>query len=322
MITIQEYCEKIKNDAYGGSIEVVEDGLLTMENELTLQSFPSAYAVGERISFCADAILKVATSILPLINFVIRCMQYAELCKTESMTAEQAVEKGLSMIREIKDTQDSATRNIGDFGANMLKPGFKVGTFSTSGTVMAILKKAVAQGKELSAICFEARPRSEGFRTFREISELGIPVTFGVDALLCHLMPGTKIFFIGADAVRSTGEVFAKTGSYLAALACRELGVPFYVAADTSKFDPLSLFGFPMKDSSRPKEESYPFEIPENGEVVNMSFELIPPYLISGIITEKGVISPNMIAAVSNSGELSPEIIEKLGEWVQKGREH
>ena len=58
MITIQEYCEKIRNDAYGGSIEVVEDGLLTMENELTLQSFPSAYAVGERISFCTDAILK------------------------------------------------------------------------------------------------------------------------------------------------------------------------------------------------------------------------------------------------------------------------
>ena len=191
----------------------------------------------------------------------------------------------------------------------------KVATFSTSGSVMEILKNAVTEGKEITAAAFEARPNSEGYRTLQEISELGIPVTFGCDALLCKLVPGSKMFFIGADAISSTGEVYAKTGSYLAALVCSEFGIPFYVAADTSKFDPLSLLGFPIKDSLRPASEVTDMDIPEISEVINISFELIPAKLVTGIITEKGLISPHAVGLMMKPETMSSSMIHKLEAW-------
>lgn len=320
MLSISEYCDRVKRDAYGGSIELVEDGILAIKSEIESGSFENSGDVAKKVEECVEDVLGVATSVLPLINLLIRCMQCSEKHTGSREKAETAKNAFLSLLQEVKLAQDTATNRIGDIGANMIKDGFKVGTFSTSGSVMAIFKKAIAQGKSLSAICFEARPRSEGFRTFREVSELGIPTRFGVDALLCVLIPKTDYFVIGADAVRNTGEVFAKTGSYLAALACKEFGVPFYVAADTSKYDSLSRYGYPLKDSSRPKIEAYPFEIPKGSDVVNISFELIPPSLISGLITEKGLIPATAIGDAVNMGDISPRIVKKLGDWVQSSR--
>ena len=134
---------------------------------------------------------------------------------------------------------------------------------------------------------------------------------------LCKLVPGSAVFFIGADAVSSTGEVYAKTGSYLAALACREFGIPFYVAADTSKFDAMSLLGFPIKDSFRPAEEVTGRKVPEISRIVNISFELVPAKLVSGIITEKGVIPPQAVSLMMEPEKMSRKMTGKLERWME-----
>lgn len=314
MLRLREYCERVRDDAYGGSIELVEDGITAMENELGAAGEEN---VSREIEYFVDQILEVTSPILPLINLLDRCMRFAERYEDSEVSAEELRERFVTLLEEIREGQRQCVKKIGKAGARMIASGDKVATFSTSGSVMEILRCAADGGKRLKAAAFEARPNAEGYRTLDEISALGIPVEFGCDALLCKLVPGSAVFFIGADAVSSTGEVYAKTGSYLAALACREFGIPFYVAADTSKFDAMSLLGFPIKDSFRPAEEVTGRKVPEISRIVNISFELVPAKLVSGIITEKGVIPPQAVSLMMEPEKMSRKMTGKLERWME-----
>lgn len=314
MLRLEEYCKNVKDDAYGGSIELVEDGLTAMRNEVIANQNRN---VTNEIELYVDKILAVTSPILPLINTLNRCMRFAEEYENSTESKEELMEKFIDFLELIRQEQRECTNKIGRIGSRLIGNGDKVGTFSTSGSVMKILENAVEAKKNITAVAFEARPGAEGYRTLDEVSAQGIPVKFGCDALLCKLIPGSNVFFIGADAISSTGEVYAKTGSYLAALACREFGIPFYVAADTSKFDSMSLLGFPIKDSYRPAREVTESKIPENSEVVNISFELIPSRLISGIITEKGVIAPQSVSLLMQPENMSIKMIGKLEDWAE-----
>lgn len=314
MLRLKEYCERVRDDAYGGSIELVEDGITAMENEMETAMTED---ISREIENFVDQILEVTSPILPLINLLDRCMRFSEKYEATELSEKELREKFTELLEGIRKEQRQCAEKIGKAGARMIASGDKVATFSTSGSVMEIFKRAADDGKKLKAAAFEARPNAEGYRTLDEISELGIPVEFGCDALLCKLVPGSAAFFIGADAISSTGEVYAKTGSYLAALACREFGIPFYVAADTSKFDAMSLLGFPIKDSFRPAKEVTDRRIPENSRIVNISFELIPSKLVSGIITEKGVISPHAVSLMMEPENMSRKMTGKLERWME-----
>jgi len=256
---------------------------------------------------------------LPQINFIIHANAFLENLP-DNLSLREAKAAFLTFLEEAGETQKNSLKAIGFTGANLVRDGAKVSTFSTSGTVEEIYKQAIAQGKTVSAACFEARPHKEGKRTFKTLCSFGVRTEFGVDALMYKLIPGSDFFIIGADAVRATGEVYAKTGSYMAALVCKEFNIPFYVAADTSKFDAMSVLGYPLRDSSRPWQESFDEELPLNGEVKNISFELIPPQLVSGIITEKGIVTPQAFSTAAGSDSLSASMRDKLSAWLSTRR--
>ena len=318
MLTLQEYCKRVKMDAYGGSCELVDDGILALCNEIKARraDFADARALCGYIEESVESILASASAILPLINLLDACMRFVEEYEDKALSAKETADAALALLSARKAAQDSSLDIIGEIGARMIPDGAKISTFSTSGSVMSILEKAKKSGKSMTATAHEARPHNEGYRTMKEIAAMGIPVTFGVDALLCALVPKSDLFIIGADAIRATGEVFAKTGSYQAALVSKYFGIPFYVAADTSKFDSMSLLGYPLRDSARPSEEVSEECAPENATIVNISFELIPPELVTGIITEKGLVTPYSVATMMEPEKMSKRMMQKLAKWI------
>lgn len=316
MLLIDEFVERVRVDAYGGSAELVDDAIVCFTDELKHGSFAAAREVYARLELCVDKTLSVCNAILPLINLLNLCMGFIEENEKAELAAGEAAQGAIALLLERKAEQAGCLDRIGAIGEKMIADGAKISTFSTSGSVMVIFEKLAAAKKKVTVTCHEARPHNEGYRTFREVTALGFPVTFGTDAALTDLTPKSDAFFIGADAITSVGQVYAKMGSYLAALACREFGVPFYVAADTSKFDLLSLLGFPLKDSSRPPEEVSDMELPKGGSIANVTFELIPSYLVSGILTERGLIAPGSVASMMNPDKMSPRMVEKLVAWV------
>ena len=140
-----------------------------------------------------------------------------------------------------------ANHKIGELGSSLIHDGDRImthcntGTLATVsyGTALAPIRTAFSQGKKVSVIATETRPRLQGARlTAFELLKDRIPVTLIVDGAAGYVMRQgmVKLAIVGADRV--TSKVVAnKVGTYLIALAARENHVPFYVAAPYSTFD-------------------------------------------------------------------------------------
>jgi len=143
----------------------------------------------------------------------------------------------------------------------------------------------------------ETRPFLQGVRlTAWELVRDGIETTVITESMAAPLMRAGRVdvVVVGADRIAANGDTANKIGTYTVALAAREHGVPFYVAAPVSTID----LGTP--DGSRiPIEERDPREVthvksvrlaPEGAKVFNPAFDVTPHALIAGIITERGIV--------------------------------
>jgi methylthioribose-1-phosphate isomerase len=174
------------------------------------------------------------------------------------------------------------------------------------GTALAVMFEAKAQGKRLHVYVDETRPLLQGARlTAWELQAAGIPVTLICDGMAAHVMAtrGVDQVFVGADRIAANGDTANKIGTYALALAARAHGVPFYVVAPLSTFDPSLPDG-----SAIPIEERDPEEVtglpgrrtaPLGVDAWNPAFDVTPAALITGIVTERGVVAPVTRAAIA-----------------------
>lgn len=207
----------------------------------------------------------------------------------------------------IHDEDRSMCRSIGRHGADLVQPGDGIlthcnaGGLATSdyGTALAVVFSAHEQGKPIHVFADETRPLLQGARlTAWELVQRGIPATLICDNMAAQVMKEGKVqmVVVGADRIAANGDTANKIGTYGVALLAKAHGIPFYVAAPSSTFD-LSL----TDGSSIPIEQRDPREIthgfarqtaPDGVNVYNPAFDVTPAGLITGIITERGVIQP------------------------------
>lgn len=167
------------------------------------------------------------------------------------------------------------------------------------GTALGVVRSAWRDGRLARVYADETRPRLQGARlTTWECVQEGIPVTLITDSMAAHCMKQGLIdaVIVGADRIAANGDTANKIGTYSLALVAKAHNVPFYVAA------PLSTVDFELPNGSEiPIEERHPSEIYQVGETVicppgvefyNPAFDVTPGELITGIITEKGVVPP------------------------------
>jgi methylthioribose-1-phosphate isomerase len=167
------------------------------------------------------------------------------------------------------------------------------------GTALAVIFSAHEQGKPVHVFADETRPLLQGARlTAWELRNRGVPVTLICDNMAAQVMKEKKVqkVVVGADRIAANGDAANKIGTYGVAVLARAHGIPFYVAAPSSTFD-LSL----PDGSGIPIEERDPLEIthgfgrrtaPEGVDVYNPAFDVTPAELITGIVTERGVVQP------------------------------
>lgn len=196
---------------------------------------------------------------------------------------------------------------LGAFGAELVSDGDRLlthcnaGGLATSGygTALAVFFTAMKQGKRIHVFADETRPLLQGARlTTWELMQAGIDVTLICDSAASFLMQRNSIdaVFVGADRIAANGDVANKIGTYSLAVNARFHEIPFYVVAPYSTVD---LFqddgsGIPIEERS-PREVTRFADIsiaPDGVGVYSPAFDITPASLISGIITEKGLISP------------------------------
>lgn len=202
---------------------------------------------------------------------------------------------------------DDITMNkrMGEYGAAVLPDAAVVlthcnaGALATCGwgTALGVIRSAYAQGKLKMVYADETRPLLQGARlTAFELFEDGIPVTLITDNMAAWTMrtKGVNAVVVGADRIAANGDTANKIGTYGVALAAKAHGIPFYIAAPTSTFDFSIATGAQIPIEERKADEVRHFRseqtAPEGVAVFNPAFDVTPAELITGIITEHGVL--------------------------------
>lgn len=174
------------------------------------------------------------------------------------------------------------------------------------GTATAPIFKAHDEGIAVHVWVDETRPRNQGALTAWELGQHGVPHTVIVDNAGGHLMQHGEVdlVIVGTDRTSATGDVCNKVGTYLKALAARDNGVPFYVAAPSPSIDFAISDGVaevPIETRSA-REVSYLSGRTDDGRIesirvtpaaspaLNPAFDVTPARLVTGLVTERGVI--------------------------------
>jgi methylthioribose-1-phosphate isomerase len=231
-----------------------------------------------------------------------RVMAKSMQSKTVQEAKRAVLDEALKMAEEDVETN----RKIGAHGLKLFKDGDMVLTHCNAGslatvaygTALGVIRAARESGKRLSGIATETRPVMQGSRlTAFELLHDGIDVSLITDTAVGHMMARGTInhVIVGADRVLHTGHVFNKIGTYQVAILANKHSVPFYVAA------PLSTFDFESNPDDVIIEDRSADEVvkvgkkriaPKGVRVFNPAFDMTPPELITGIITQKGILTP------------------------------
>ena len=213
---------------------------------------------------------------------------------------------------KIIDADDVRTcRAIGDHGAALIKDGMGVlthcnaGALATAGmgTALAPMYVAYEQGRKFHVFADETRPLLQGGRlTSFELAENGVDVTVISDSMAAVVMRDRKVNLVitGADRVANNGDAANKIGTYGVAMLAKAHGIPFYIAAPKSTFD-ASLAGGRLIPIEERNERELRFvgdarTAPDSAKVFNPAFDVTPAELISGWITEDGILKGADIA--------------------------
>jgi methylthioribose-1-phosphate isomerase len=158
------------------------------------------------------------------------------------------------------------------------------------GTAIGVIRAAHEAGRSPRVWVDETRPVRQGARlTAWELDRLGIPCTVIADGLAASLMGSGEVdlVVVGADRIAANGDVANKVGTYSLAITAHHHGLPFYVAAPRSTFDPACASGGDIPIERRDPSELG--EVPAGVAVDNRAFDVTPAALVTAYITEEGV---------------------------------
>ena len=231
-----------------------------------------------------------------------KIMQVANQASTVQEIKTSVVETAKKMAEE--DIKINMT--MGKIGSELLDDNDTIMTHCNAGalatvgygTALGVIRATKDSGKNIKVIATETRPIQQGSRlTVFELKHDGIDVSLIPDTAVGYTMANRLVnkIIVGADRILRTGHVYNKIGTYQLAIMAKQHNLPFYVAAPLSTFD--------MKNNPEDViiEQRKASEVtgigdkktaPDGINVINPAFDMTPPELISGIITENGIAKP------------------------------
>lgn len=218
----------------------------------------------------------------------------------------------LSEAKKIHREDSTLCRKIGEHGAGLLPQNATVmthcnaGALATGGwgTALGVVYAAKKRGKNVLVYAGETRPLLQGARlTAWELKKNNIPVVLVADGARGMVLKqcGVDLVIVGADRIAANGDTANKIGTYPLAVLAKRHRIPFYIAAPSTTFD-LSLSsgkGIPIEERAPDEVRSFAGSPTAPAvDVFNPAFDITPHSLISGIITEKGILRKPYIQSI------------------------
>ncbi|MBD0335023.1 MAG: S-methyl-5-thioribose-1-phosphate isomerase [Cyanobacteria bacterium Co-bin13] len=277
-------------------------GLVMAVKSQTHLPMPDFLAELERQANYLDSARPTAVNLRWALNRIVKKAQ--ELSHLPVPELHTALEQEAVQIHA-EDRQ--LCRNIGEHGLPLIKDGMGVlthcnaGALATSelGTALSPLYLAHERGTRFKVYADETRPLLQGARlTSWELQQSGIDVTLICDSMAAHVMSQGLIdlVIVGTDRVAANGDVANKIGTLGVAILAQYFQIPFYVACPYSTIDFATAEGKSIVIEERSEDEVTHFGLrrtaPENMQVRNPAFDVTPHTLVTGLITERGIIRP------------------------------
>lgn len=240
----------------------------------------------------------------------------AVVLKNKNSSVNKIKQIILLEAKKIMQEDMFSCRKIGAQGAKLLKDKSRVLTICNAGilatidygTALGVIYAAKEQGKDIKVYSCETRPLLQGARLSSwELNKQGVDVTMIADNTAATLLTQGKIDIVitGADRIAANGDVANKIGTFNLAILCSHHKIPFYVAAPFSTFDLKIKNGKGVEIEMRKSEEVTKILLKKNvapagAKVLNPAFDVTPQELISGLITDKGIICKPYINNIRN----------------------
>lgn len=252
-------------------------------------------------------------------------MNYVKTGIRKGKSFKECREFATEAARMFADEQVKECKKIGKYGERLIEDGFRILThcnagwlaFVDWGSAMAPVYMAKRNGKKMSVLVDETRPRLQGANlTAWELSQEGINHAVIADNAAGYYMKKGEVdmVIVGADrVVAKTGDVANKIGTYAKAVLAKENDIPFYVAIPMSTLDWNMNSGNEIPIEERNQDEVlYVWGLDEKSEISrvrvansdsqarNPSFDVTPAEYITGIITPKGIFKPNELMKIKD----------------------
>ena len=232
-----------------------------------------------------------------------KIMQVANQADTVDKIRNDVIEASKKMAED--DIQSNMS--MGKIGSELFDDNDTIMTHCNAGalatvgygTALGVIRATKESGKNIKVIATETRPVQQGSRlTAFELKHDGIDVSLIPDTAVGYTMANDLVnkIVVGADRILRTGHVYNKIGTYQVATMAKQHNIPFYVAAPLSTFDMKSNPQDVIIEQRKASEVTGIGDkktAPDGINVINPAFDMTPPELISGIITEKGIAKPS-----------------------------
>jgi len=241
--------------------------------------------------------------------------RYGQITYRAADLAEHALEAGEDPIQAIVDStveslnrRYSTMQTVGDALAGLIPQGGSILTQCFGETIIGtVIRAARKQGKEFRVYCAETRPYLQGARlTSSCFAEMGFDTTVLTDNMIAYAMQneGIDLFTSAADTIARDGYIANKIGTFQIAILAKHFGIPYYVT------------GIPDRDKNT--KNDIVIEMRDPGQVlcyrgmqnclpqvraIYPSFDVVPPHLISGVVTDRGVYVPYLLDRYFDAGD-------------------
>jgi len=298
---ISQLLQRLRTDNVSGATTLVELALDVLEAFATQEASQTSHEFVTALETLVDAVLAAQPSMAVMINLVQQALQ---ACPDDLplTTVRQQLQQTLAVFR--RDLRAS-TEALCQRALDVLPPQSTVLTYSNSATVIAALRYAYDHGRIRRVLLSESRPAYDGRPQARALLEYGIAVEYSIDMALFERLAEANVVVVGADAV-FPDHLVNKLGTHALARLAQLQGIPCFSLCAANKFLPTAATAL-LRIIEHPGQEVWP-EAPDGLAISNRYFDTTPLVLLSGIVSDQGIYTPEALRLLLQHQELSPAL--------------
>ena len=266
----------------------------------------------------------LASSRPTAVNLMWAVEQQKNLIKNGKSNIETLISDLTQQAIRMENEDIEINKAIGRYGAEVVPKGATILTHCNAGalatvgygTALGVVRSAFANDNTIQVFADETRPRQQGARiTTLELTMDGIPTTLITDGMCSYFMKKGMIdmVVVGADRIAANGDTANKIGTYTVAIAAKYHNIPFYIAAPLSTIDTSIKTGDEIPIEERSHDEVTHINgktiCADGVNIINPGFDVTPHELITGIITEVGILKPDYNKSIKEAFEKKSPVL-------------